>query len=236
MEDQYTQWNPVVEHQREYRYEQHRKKLQSISSTTIHGSTLKGLKERNRLLNRVKNNRVQNREFQDYETWKVNKKKNQALLDRLVDISSGSKLSIPQPMNWRKRSLNDAKRKQEKERIDRENREIAKRLVGKKSKLSASVMSRDFRDHRSHVKNLEKFRQQKNAALHLPPIDTNRSVGLSSSASPISKISHNSSKKRRSFSNEQTPKTKPLRGNHSTKLLKDANSSTEAGGATTIQD
>ena len=109
-----------------------------------------------------------NKEFlQNERNIEINRS-NQALLNKLVEISTGKWSSVPHLRdrsvdvisrhNSAFKSLNLPYRKRETERIERENHAFAKRLFERPPNLNKKKLDDDYKDHRKFVKLIQKMK------------------------------------------------------------------------------
>eukprot|EP00347_Sterkiella_histriomuscorum_P007235 403349744 len=108
----------------------------------------------------VKNNV---KKFHDMERGNAISKQNALLIKNLMEISHGKRGNIPAPLKEPKRaastkpkSLNDAVRRKEMERIAKENFDMVKRLHKGTSVISKRQHDGDFKNHQKYRKNLQK--------------------------------------------------------------------------------
>ena len=108
-------------------------------------------------------------------------------MKKLVEISAGKKatISVPQAslskshsvatLEFKTKSLHFNQRKQELERIERENQKIAKKIFCLKSDLNKETFRKDFSKHESIKNNLARIKKKRipvyaGRAGALPPI------------------------------------------------------------------
>lgn len=109
-----------------------------------------------------------NKEFlQNERNIEINRS-NQALLNKLVEISTGKWSSVPHLRagsidvymrhSSAYKSLNMPYRKRETERIERENHAFAKRLFERPPNLNKNKLDSDYKDHKKFVKLIQKMK------------------------------------------------------------------------------
>ncbi len=111
-----------------------------------------------------------NKEFlQNERNLEINRS-NQALLNKLVEISAGKWSSVPQrerssdpygarsTFSFASKSLNINFRKRETERIERENHAFARRLFERGANLSKKKLDDDYHNHKKHLKLITKMK------------------------------------------------------------------------------
>jgi len=71
------------------------------------------------------------------------------------------------PLNYKTgKGLHYNFRKQQLEKIERENAIIAKKIFGLKSDMNIKVMEKDFRSHLGYKNNIARLRKRKNMPMH----------------------------------------------------------------------
>mmetsp|Transcript_60270 Transcript_60270/g.82824 ORF Transcript_60270/g.82824 Transcript_60270/m.82824 type:complete len:142 (+) Transcript_60270:188-613(+) len=125
----------------------------------------------------VKSLKQLNKHFNDTEKNLYQNRENQILLNKLVDISGGKRMSnsiaLPKKNNQTgPRSLNIAIRKKENDRIEKENHAIAKRLFEKPGSINRKRMDDSWNQHLKLKKQVCKLKKPL-PGIKLPPIRPN---------------------------------------------------------------
>jgi hypothetical protein len=118
---------------------------------------------------RVKKHRNKTIEFNRREYEAQVRHENDIMLDKIIEINHRKRRSSPgnSVKNQTHKSLNERVRLNESQRIERENQEIAKRIVARQPAISTRELLHTFNVQRKYRKQISKVTRAK---LFLPPL------------------------------------------------------------------